>query len=193
MSPPPPFKCYPHNTKHQFRRATVAACESAMLRPTSKRHRNRADGFSPRDRSNSPQAEPSRKRHRSPSPTNFRASSSRHQSERQPRSSSKRPRHDKAEFFQPGAGPRGGVCAACLGRHEHAFGKCEGHKLWDGSPGSARKSEQGKLVGADGLPLCYDWQLPRGCQSALHLDRHKCSGCGKTGHGAQACPRAEKA
>ncbi|KAH8977565.1 hypothetical protein EDB92DRAFT_1778188, partial [Lactarius akahatsu] len=84
------------------------------------------------------------------------------------------------------------VCAVCLGRHEHVFARCEGPKLWDGTAASARKNEQGKLVAADGHPLCFDWQVPRGCASSSHPDRHRCSGCGKPGHGAQACPRAEK-
>ncbi|KAH8976764.1 hypothetical protein EDB86DRAFT_2820336 [Lactarius hatsudake] len=105
---------------------------------------------------------------------------------------SRRARPDKSGFFPPGAGPRGGVCAACLGRHDHTFAKCEGHKLWDGSTGAVRK-DQGKLVGTDGLPVCFDWQVPKGCASASHPERHKCSGCGKSDHGAQTCPRAEKA
>ena len=44
------------------------------------------------------------------------------------------PRKNQAEFFHSGADPHGGVCAACLDRHDHAFSKCDGHKLWDGTP-----------------------------------------------------------
>src|SRR6266702_2627979 len=65
----------------------------------------------------------------------------------------RRTRHDKPEFFQSGAGPRGGVCAVCLGRHKHAFTKCDWHQLWDSSAGAARKNEQGRLVATDGLHL----------------------------------------
>ncbi|KAF8952988.1 hypothetical protein BDZ97DRAFT_1629307, partial [Flammula alnicola] len=91
------------------------------------------------------------------------------------------------------AGPRAsGVCAVCLGRHEHDFAKCNTPKLWDGQKGDARKNDQGRLVTADGLILCFDWQLPSGCSMSSHPEKHRCSGCGKADHGAQTCPRAEK-
>ena len=54
---------------------------------------------------------------------------------------------------------------------------------------SVRKNEQGRLVAADGLVLCFGWQLPKGCGSTSHAERNKCSGCEK----AQGCARAEKA
>ncbi|KAH9062379.1 hypothetical protein EDB87DRAFT_1559208, partial [Lactarius vividus] len=84
-------------------------------------------------------------------------------------------------------------CAIFLRRHEHTFAKCRAEKLWDGSANASRKNEQGRLVAADGLPLCFDWQVSRGCASASHSERHRCSSCGKSDHGAQVCPRAEKA
>ena len=46
-------------------------------------------------------------------------------------------------------------------------------------------------MGPDG-PLCFDWQLPRGCHSTSHPEKLKCSGCGKASHGAQDCARAER-
>ena len=98
------------------------------------------------------------------------------------------PRWDKLEFFQSGTGPCGGACAVCLNHHKHNFSKCDGVKLWDGSVGSPRKNKQGRLVAANGLPICFDWQMPQGCASTSHSDRHRCSGCGKTNHGAQTCP-----
>ncbi|KAF8267698.1 hypothetical protein EI94DRAFT_1580251 [Lactarius quietus] len=100
---------------------------------------------------------------------------------------------EKPEFFQTGAGPRGGVCTACLGCHEHTYAKCEGLRLWDGSASATQKNEQGQLVAADGLPICFDWQILRGCSSTSHPDRHRCSGCGRSDHGAQGCPCTEKA
>ena len=146
-----------------------------------------------RVRSRSPsRGGPSRKRYRSRSPHSDQVSPS-DRLEKRARDNSRHPRRDKPEFFQSGAGPRGGVCAVCLGRHEHTFARCEEAKLWDGSVGSARKNEQGRLVAASGFPLCFDWQVPRGCRSTSHPDRHRCSGCGKADHGAQGCPRAEKA
>ena len=108
--------------------------------------------------------------------------------ERRPRDSTCPFKRSKPEVFQLGAAPRGGVCAVCLGRHEHSFTKCKDAKLWDGSASAAQKSE-GQLVVANGLPLCFDWQIPRGCASISHPDRHRCSGCGRPDHGAQGCSR----
>src|SRR6266508_5336479 len=95
--------------------------------------------------------------------------------------------------FRDGAATHGtGVCAICLGCHEHDFGKCRAAKLWDGAKNEARRNEQGRLVSLEGLTLCFDWQLHRGCQSTSHPENHHCSGCGKTDHRAQSCPRREK-
>lgn len=80
------------------------------------------------------------------------------------------PRFDRLEFFQTGTGPCGRVCAVCLSRREHIFAKCNETKLWDSSPGSAWKNEQGQLVTANGLPLCFDWQVLQGCRSTSHPD-----------------------
>ncbi|KAF8465633.1 hypothetical protein DFH94DRAFT_639669, partial [Russula ochroleuca] len=148
---------------------------------------NRARSISPA------QAGSSRGRYRSYSPPTRGGSPPRRQAESHTRDHGGRARKDRREFFRPSADSRGEVCAACLGRHEHTFAKCDGHRLWDGSSGAARKHGLGKLVGTDGSPLCYDWQLPRGCQSTSHPEKHRCSGCGRSSHGAQSCPRAEKA
>ncbi|KAH8993205.1 hypothetical protein EDB92DRAFT_1796531 [Lactarius akahatsu] len=159
-------------------------------RHSSRHHRDRDHRTRSHARSPSPRQHGSlRKRHCSRS---LQGSSS----DRPEKRSRGNPGHvklERSEFFPSGAGPRGGVCAVCLGRHEHSFAQCEGPKLWDGSAACARKNEQGKLVATDGYPICFDWQVPQGCSSSSHPDRHRCSGCGKQGHGAQACPRAEKA
>jgi hypothetical protein len=181
----------------QIRRMAHAAFESSMARFPPRRHRER-DRETPghrRDRSASPSRMEYARRHRhSRSPRNSDHPPPRQQQAgRSSRDSDRQVKKDRGEEpFQLGAGPRGGVCAICLGLHDHEYYKCEGPKLWDGSNGAARKVERGRLVGPGGAPLCFDWQLPRGCQSTLHNERHKCSGCGKAGHGAQTCPRAEK-
>jgi hypothetical protein len=178
----------------QFRRMANAAFHSAAPRSPSRRQRGRRREPSSRTRSASPtRAEHSRRRYRSRSPPFATNSPYRGQADKHPRDGGRRTRKDQAEFFQSGADPRGGVCATCLGRHEHSYSKCDGRKLWNGSPGRARKGELGTMVGPDGLPLCFDWQLPKGCRSTFHPEKHRCSGCGKTNHGAQSCPRAEKA
>ena len=179
----------PYPNTHQIRRTANAALEAST---PSRRHRERGRGSGGRARSRSPPGlESSRKRRRSHSPKYEQGSPSERR-EKRSRDSVQRPRRDRLEFFQSGTGPRGGACTVCLSRHKHTFSKCDGAKLWDGSTGSARKNEQGRLVAADGLPLCFDWQMPRGCASTSHLDRHRCSGCGKADHGTQACPRAQK-
>ena len=178
------WECPIPNT-HQIRRTANAALEAST---PSRRHRERGRGSGGRARSRSPPGlESSRKRCHSRSPKYEQGLPSEHR-EKRSHNGVQRPRRDRLEFFQSGAGPRGGACVVCLGCHEHTFLKCNGAKLWDGSAGSARKNEQGRLVAADGLPLCFDWQMPRGCVSTSHLDQHRCSGCGKANHGAQACP-----
>jgi hypothetical protein len=179
----------------QMRQARVAYNPPAS-RPPSRRNGDRSDrrrDKSTRTRSTSPtQAGPTRGRYRSYSPpTRDNAFTSR-RGETRARDNGKRAKGDKGHFFRPGADSRGGVCATCLGRHEHNYGKCDARKLWNGSTAASKKSGLGRLVGEDGLPICYDWQLPVGCQSTMHSERHRCSGCGKASHGAQYCPQAEK-
>lgn len=182
--------CHYDLAARQIRRTANAAFEASTPPRRNREHGHRSRG---RSRSRSPpRPESSRKRRRSRSPKYDRDSPS-DRLEKRARDAPQRARRDKLEFFRSGAGPRGGVCAVCLGRHEHIFSRCEGARLWDGSDGAARKNEQGRLVAADGLPLCFDWQMPKGCASASHPDRHRCSGCGAGNHGAQDCPRAQKA
>ena len=63
-----------------------------------------------------------RKHCHSCSPHHDSRSPSDHQ-ERHPCSSVQCPRHDRPEFFHSSTGPHGGVCAVCLGHHEHALSK----------------------------------------------------------------------
>ncbi len=99
------------------------------------------------------------------------------------------------EVFPSGAGGRDlSACAVCLGRQSHQVAKCTAAVLWDGrTPAYARRDEQGRLSTSQGKPLCTEWQLRRGCLSASHDERHRCSGCGTATHGAQACPRGQAA
>ena len=112
--------------------------------------------------------------------------------ERRGQDSNRALKRSRPEVFQSSTASCGGVCAVCLGCHDHSFAKCKEPKLWDGSANASRKGEQGVLVAANGLPLCFNWQIPRGCNSVSHPDRHRCSGCGRTDHGAQGCSRAQK-
>lgn len=178
----------PHN--FQIRKMADNAFKAST---PSRRQRERGYRSSSCARSRSPlRPTSSRKRRRSRSPKHEQVSPS-ECFEKRSHDGTQHIWWDKLEFFPSGTGPRGGACTVCLGCHKHTFSKCDGVKLWDGSTGSARKNEQGRLVAASGCPLCFDWQMPRGCSSTNHPNRHRCSGCGKAGHGAQTCSRAERA
>ncbi|KAJ3902993.1 hypothetical protein F5879DRAFT_804416 [Lentinula edodes] len=65
--------------------------------------------------------------------------------------------------------------------------------IWNGKRGVACNwNKQGYLEiakGTDaGLELCADWQRPNGCTSRAHPEKHRCSGCTNSGHGASSCP-----
>ena len=102
---------------------------------------------------------------------------------------------DPQQSFQSGAAGNGALsaCTICLGRHPHDIFNCASATLSDGSPARCQKNSQGRLVNPAGSILCSDWQRPNGCSSSTHDSRHECSGCGKPSHGAQSCPRAQKA
>ena len=134
-----------------------------------------------------PRADPLRRRPRSCSPPQ-RYGSPPERVERWARDSNCPLRHSRPEVFQSGAAPHGRVCMVCLGHHEHIFARCEEAKLWDGSANAPQKGKQGQLVTVNGLLLCFNWQILRGCSSLSHPDQHRCSGCGRSNHGAQGCP-----
>ena len=95
--------------------------------------------------------------------------------------------------FQPGTGGRVySACAVCLGRHPHRVIDCTATTLWDGSLPALSTRSNKVLVMRDGRALCADWQRSSGCPTARHDNRHICSGCASTAHGAQECPRAQK-
>ena len=85
------------------------------------------------------------------------------------------------------------ACSVCLGRHSHLIHKCENGSLWDGSDTFCHRGTEGQLILKKGTTICSDWQCPLGCKASGHAAHHMCSGCGSTNHGAQGCPRAEKA
>ncbi|KAG1836811.1 hypothetical protein DFJ58DRAFT_669319, partial [Suillus subalutaceus] len=84
------------------------------------------------------------------------------------------------------------VCAVCLGSHSHSFVECIAERLWDNKfqTVTTRTNRSLTLRGSD-KPLCVDWQRTRGCGSWVHDERHICSGCLATSHGAQNCSRAQ--
>ncbi|TEB24861.1 hypothetical protein FA13DRAFT_1638192, partial [Coprinellus micaceus] len=85
-------------------------------------------------------------------------------------------------------------CTICLGRHRHDIFQCSSKLLWDGTtPAYSRKVDNGHPQDPNGKVLCSDWQRPSGCKSTTHDTKHECSGCGEKDHGAQTCPRAQKA
>jgi len=101
--------------------------------------------------------------------------------------------HD--QNFMVSTDPRGlSACAICLSRNPHDVMQCDANVLWDGhNPTFARKGDKGAKLrtASSGDTLCLDWNLPRSCNSNLHLSRHRCSGCGNNDHGAQTCRLAQ--
>jgi hypothetical protein len=96
--------------------------------------------------------------------------------------------------FSRGAGSHGrSACAICLGRFSHDIQRCDSRNLWDKTtPAHSRRAQDGRIISANGLPLCYRWQRPGSCLAENHDSAHICSGCGDKDHGAQTCPRGEK-
>jgi hypothetical protein len=146
-------------------------------------------------RMESPRKRRSREHEWSPPPSPKRAkdiSGARRSSSRKDRSTS--PDDRERKVFQKGAaGQSAAACAICLGRQEHDYAKCVKEKLWDGTTNSyATRGEDRKLTSVTGNSLCFQWQLTKGCSKSTHLEKHRCSGCGSSSHGAQKCPRAER-
>ena len=100
----------------------------------------------------------------------------------------------KPQSFQAGAGTNeASACALCLGRHFHDIQNCRSESLWDGGRTRCKKNEGGRLVNPTRTVLCHNWNSRRGCSATGHEQRHECTGCGQPDHGAQKCPRAQKA
>ncbi|KIL59849.1 hypothetical protein M378DRAFT_60503, partial [Amanita muscaria Koide BX008] len=83
------------------------------------------------------------------------------------------------------------ACAICLGRHPHKISECRAVTLWDGKTASRCTKHDGQLTNPHRRPICLDWQRPGGCNHRDHSERHECSGCGASQHGAQQCPLAQ--
>jgi hypothetical protein len=95
--------------------------------------------------------------------------------------------------FHTGASTRvPSACAICLGRYRHEIHKCSSGTLWSGKKAHCRRNEQGRLINPGGNVICSDWQRPFSCANSGAGHRHECSGCGKSDHGAQDCPRTQK-
>ena len=114
--------------------------------------------------------------------------------ERRPRpSSSDKPSHRNPDFQASTSGRVYSACAVCLGRHPHKIVECSAPSLWDKSLPTLAIRTNKILSLRDGKPICADWQRSSGCSSSRHDNRHICSGCASPSHGAQECPRAQKA
>jgi hypothetical protein len=99
----------------------------------------------------------------------------------------------KPEFPTGTSGRVLSACAVCLGRHPHKIIDCSAPSIWDKSVPTLASRTNKLLSMRDGRPVCADWQRYSGCSSSRHDNRHICSGCAATSHGAQDCPRAQKA
>ena len=164
---------------------------SGSSSPTKRsRARSSSDSCS-RSRSHSP---PRHRRRRYASPERTpRSSNAQGKRNRHTTGGKSKGRNANPSFFQGGTAGRGtSACAVCLGHHEHEYAKCSASKLWNGGKVCVRRNEQGQLIFLDGLPVCFNFQTLAGCSDTSHPSRHICSGCGKSGHGAQQCAQAQK-
>ncbi|KAG1792713.1 hypothetical protein EV424DRAFT_1453706 [Suillus variegatus] len=92
----------------------------------------------------------------------------------------------------PATGPLP-CCAVCLGRHPHRTVECAATQTWDKQFETFAERIRKGLWTKDGKQICTGWQRDEGCSTPRHDARHVCSGCGAATHGAQRCPRAQKA
>ena len=96
-------------------------------------------------------------------------------------------------FFQGGTAAWGrSTCVICLGHHKHKYTKCSATKLWNRGKTWVHRNNSRWLISVEGLPICLSFQTSAGCSGTTHPTRHTCSGCGKSGHGAQQCPLVQK-
>ena len=84
-------------------------------------------------------------------------------------------------------------CAICLGRNPHRIIECSIPRTWDNLHDTFAERIDKVIWTKDGRQLCPAWQRAEGCSNSKHDTRHLCSGCGSSSHGAQRCPRAQKA
>jgi hypothetical protein len=84
-------------------------------------------------------------------------------------------------------------CTVCLGRNPHRTVKCTTVQTWDKQFKTFSEQIRKGLWTKDGKQICTAWQRDEGCTTPKHDVRDVCSGCGATTHGAQKCPRAQKA
>ncbi|KIK34773.1 hypothetical protein CY34DRAFT_97328, partial [Suillus luteus UH-Slu-Lm8-n1] len=125
---------------------------------------------------------------RSQSPRNRRRSASPGTSKRHSTSRNARSANQRMGFPEGAHSSRSSaVCAVCLGKHSHSFIECSNERLWN----SAHPALATRVNKHSNKPLCVDWQRSRSCTSRSHDERHVCSGCLATSHGAQNCPRAQ--
>ncbi|KAJ3792981.1 hypothetical protein GGU11DRAFT_442783, partial [Lentinula aff. detonsa] len=87
-------------------------------------------------------------------------------------------------------------CHRCLGRDKHNICRCSRTLLWNGKKNVLCKwNTKGYLeitMGQfAGLKLCAEWQRPNGCINRKHTEKHRCSGCASTYHGADGCPEGQ--
>ncbi|KAJ7219525.1 hypothetical protein GGX14DRAFT_321364, partial [Mycena pura] len=92
-----------------------------------------------------------------------------------PPSDARKPNSDGGRVFQSGTAGGSTVCAVCLGIHEFVS-KCRSKTLWNGSAARSSRDANGRLVNADGINICLDFQRASGCKGrpgAKHI--HECS------------------
>lgn len=98
--------------------------------------------------------------------------------------------------FREGDQPQLPRCHRCLGRDKHEVRRCPRTKLWDSKRDvlcnwNAKQYLKISKGTHKGLELCAEWQRPNGCTERGHPEKHRCSGCASTAHGAEGCPEGQ--
>lgn len=104
-----------------------------------------------------------------------------------------------AEFqrsFRKADQPQLQRCHRCLGRDKHDVRRCSRSTLWNNKREvlcnwNAKHYLEIAKGTHKGLELCADWQRPNGCTERDHPEKHRCSGCASTAHGAEGCPEGQ--
>ncbi|KAJ3888642.1 hypothetical protein GG344DRAFT_53227 [Lentinula edodes] len=103
---------------------------------------------------------------------------------------------DFPRSFREANQPKLSRCHRCLGRDKHDIRWCSRTTLWNGKQAvlcnwnrnGYLEISRGNYVG---LELCADWQRPNGCTGKTHPEKHCCSGCAQSSHGAENCPEGQ--
>jgi len=83
-----------------------------------------------------------------------------------------------------------GCCARC-GRKSHRVRECTEEKLAKGGAVISDFRDGHFFLREGNKELCFRFNTGNRCTYPEHPDAHRCTLCGRSGHGAHSCPRSE--